>query len=570
MVFYRLLLCYFKFFIFFIFAVSNVFASLDQRLCLLLDSIEFISDTKPLTHTDVALSKSQRLSVFLSGPSYIDQNTLNDFSRVMGVYPRTESGEKFFQDLYNSEIIARGDSYILGDLKLVDSDVLGEGFAAMVFNHPKDPSLVIKIPHSADDVAKLHLEKMVGDDLAQHMDEFHIRTLETNFLTSNKVALVKPKIDSRFLGSNIKNLSDIQKVKLELLWENASRYAQAKGIGLDLKADNLYWDSSLNDWVLIDTGPRFAYRPFGFTSDQKSFADYLKTWKELDPIVSGKPASLEDLRPKFTPDAKSQRDYQRFVDYLKRPSGDTESDAVAKRILDKLPGHHFQSAEERAQMYQKFTRCIETTDFEYDCYYQVMHDLFESDYGTRAKERVLDYTGSGFGDINDNLRADSAQPDISTITIQRIIQRERKTNPTRSLYRGTRISKSTLSRITQSVGQEAVIIDNAFMSSSDQVSIAVEFLELPNDEKIATMMMIKTKNYLDLRDVSEFTDESELLINSSSELFVKKVVKTSEYCKAIGKKMAIPMDAYLIFACEDKDCKTDPGEWQDLMKRVCG
>ena len=420
----------------------------DPHICKIIASIE------DLQKNGLAFSKQERLELFFKSNEYLDQNSLNDFSKVMGVHPKTKEGIEFYRTLYQSEIKISGGKHRIGGLELKESDLLGEGYAATVFQHPKDPKLVIKIPHRPEDISKIQMEQLVYEDLEKSLSTFHIQTLETNFLTDKKIALVKPKIDSQFLGSNMKSLSELQKIKLELLWENASRYALKKGIGLDLKADNLYWDQAMNDWVLIDTGPRLSYRPFGFTTDQKSFADYLTTWQFEDPEIKAKAKTLEEHRPKIILDPKYQKDYESFIALIKKEVGDDETGLVSKRILAKLEQHHFSTPEERAAMIEKFNTCNKIGGFVEDCFYGVMQDLFMLDNGKAAKKRVLEYTENGYEDINDNLRLESPSPDIRTITIKNIIQKERYLNPERELYRGTRMSKKRFQSILESEGKD--------------------------------------------------------------------------------------------------------------------
>ena len=49
-------------------------------------------------------------------------------------------------------------------------------------------------------ISKLQIEKLISDDLQRGYSTYGIRTLATDFLDESKTALVKPKIDERFLA----------------------------------------------------------------------------------------------------------------------------------------------------------------------------------------------------------------------------------------------------------------------------------------------------------------------------------------------------------------------------------
>ena len=224
------------------------------------------------------ISKKASLDLFFQGSQTANQSfnkyLINDFSKVMGVYPETKQGRDFYRDLYEDNFIENKNSLTVGGLNLDDESRIGSGNAASVFIHPNNPQIIIKVPHEEFDISKLQIEKLISDDLQRGYSTYGIRTLATDFLDESKTALVKPKIDERFLASNIDELSEIQKVKLRLIWENASNYARKNGVGLDLKADNLFWDESVGDWILIDTGARLSYLPFGYTLDVVRFDDF--------------------------------------------------------------------------------------------------------------------------------------------------------------------------------------------------------------------------------------------------------------------------------------------------------
>lgn len=97
-----------------------------------------------------------------------------------------------------------------------------------------------------------------------------------------KNLLTRKKIASNLIKTN-SDLSELQIHGLRSIFEGAQKYARETGTGLDLKASNLYWDEKLEDWVLFDCGPRTSHLPFGFTTDLKSFSEYLSVWKKEEP-----------------------------------------------------------------------------------------------------------------------------------------------------------------------------------------------------------------------------------------------------------------------------------------------
>jgi hypothetical protein len=97
------------------------------------------------------------------------------------------------------------------------------------------------------------------------------------------VFLAKKLLNMSSIASNMGTLSSTQLEALERIFVNAKRYVRDTGIGIDLKASNLYWNG--NDWVLFDAGPRMGFRPYGFTLDVPTFKDFMRIWMEFDPPV---------------------------------------------------------------------------------------------------------------------------------------------------------------------------------------------------------------------------------------------------------------------------------------------
>jgi hypothetical protein len=162
---------------------------------------------------------------------------------------------------------------------------LGEGNNATVVQSRS--KRVFKIAAEAKLAARLFIEFALNNDLKKRFAEFKIRTDDILNYGPGYVYLEKVLINKKNLAENIaKNdgrLTNAQRASLEKLFLNAKRYAYETGIGLDLKASNLYWDEKTADWVLFDCGPRISYKTFGYTIDLDTFNDYLNVWRCEEP-----------------------------------------------------------------------------------------------------------------------------------------------------------------------------------------------------------------------------------------------------------------------------------------------
>ena len=108
--------------------------------------------------------------------------------------------------------------------------------------------------------------------------------------TMYKHNLIKKKYEMKYFGNKITKLTEKQKIKLKELFNKSIKFSKKTNIGLDLKSDNLYWDKDKKEWILIDCGPRWEYKPFGFSLDllnkkkkEKPFQKYLKIWRQSEP-----------------------------------------------------------------------------------------------------------------------------------------------------------------------------------------------------------------------------------------------------------------------------------------------
>lgn len=163
--------------------------------------------------------------------------------------------------------------------------VLGQGYRGQVVLTKS--GRVIKHPKSAADSIALEIEAAVAADLARDFEKYGIRVGDIVSMGPNGSFLEKRLIPLEQLAPQVLKaqggqLTQVQLQELRKLFEGAKRYSKEKGIGLDLKADNLFWDG--NHWVLFDTGPRTSYLPHGFTGDVPSFEEYLRVWQLDEPV----------------------------------------------------------------------------------------------------------------------------------------------------------------------------------------------------------------------------------------------------------------------------------------------
>lgn len=170
---------------------------------------------------------------------------------------------------------------------------LGSGYRARVVL--TESGKVYKIPHNASSAFALETEAMITQHLQDSYDHYGIKALPILEQGENGVYLEKPLLESSLIASNILDaggqLTSKQEKALEKLFDASRKYAKETGIGLDLKAANLYWDGT--EWVLFDAGPRTSYLPYGFTLDVKDFKTYLKIFNRDEP-PSG-PTSIEEM-----------------------------------------------------------------------------------------------------------------------------------------------------------------------------------------------------------------------------------------------------------------------------------
>lgn len=159
---------------------------------------------------------------------------------------------------------------------------LGSGFRAVVYELSGNRAL--KVPRSSGDLFAIEIESLVISDLKAHFSKYGIETVEILSSGEKGAYLEKPLLEKEQMADWIVShggLSKKQSTKLNELWEKAKQYARETGIGLDLKASNLWWNGK--NWVLVDGGIRTSYRPYGFTLDVPNFQEYLRTFSEEEP-----------------------------------------------------------------------------------------------------------------------------------------------------------------------------------------------------------------------------------------------------------------------------------------------
>lgn len=166
-----------------------------------------------------------------------------------------------------------------------DFQKIGEGYRSNVWKNNNNE--IFKVAKKFKDTKKLLAEYLVNQDLKKQFFIYEIHTDEIVYYSKKFTFLQKKDIKSSSIAKNLlnskKTLSLMQYQKLQHLFQQAKRYANNTGIGLDLKSSNLYWNSQIKDWVIFDLGPRFSYRPYGFTKDLKTFSSYLKIWGKEEP-----------------------------------------------------------------------------------------------------------------------------------------------------------------------------------------------------------------------------------------------------------------------------------------------
>jgi hypothetical protein len=201
---------------------------------------------------------------------------------VMAVRKAANADKAYRKAFEKYGLGAIGDSVQLEREKVRIEKKIGEGYRADVYRI--NGGRALKVAHEAGDAFALEVESQINDHLDENFDKYQIRTIPILSKGDKGVYLEKPLLDKHQIASEILKkgrLSKDQKAQLEALWENGKRYAEDTGIGLDLKASNLFWNGQ--EWVLFDTGPRTSYIPYGFTLDIPDFRTYQEIFNSDEP-----------------------------------------------------------------------------------------------------------------------------------------------------------------------------------------------------------------------------------------------------------------------------------------------
>lgn len=146
-----------------------------------------------------------------------------------------------------------------------------------------DGEIAYKIAKSPESAPILLMESRINTDLKANYHRYQILTDSILEVGENGVYLKKKFLDPAQMATSIKEPSPEQLADLRKKFEGAKQYALDKGIGLDLKASNLWWNGT--EWVLFDCAPRMGHLPYGFTADVADFATYLEHWRNVDPAA---------------------------------------------------------------------------------------------------------------------------------------------------------------------------------------------------------------------------------------------------------------------------------------------
>ena len=124
-----------------------------------------------------------------------------------------------------------------------------------------------------------------------------------------------------------------------------------------------------------------------------------------------------------------------------------------------------------------------------------------------------------------NVRLRQGEPTRESESIRFLMEQAYDSNPVRATFRGTVMPGDVFfSSIEKGLGKDKIVIDKAFMSSSDDLEVALDFLIPPNPKEQEVVFQFVTRDYIDLRSISEWEEESEFLINSGSEMYIKKII----------------------------------------------
>ncbi len=207
-------------------------------------------------------------------PAAFNLVSMLKFYHAAGYRSHQEIDPRYIQSFQELGIYFRDDGDVRWNRSLKFAKQLGVGSNGVVMLGMD--GAVYKFAMSPKKAPALQVEYFVNRDLARHYDRYGIRGDTIHEAGPNGVYLKKQFYDARSFGHAMDHLSPEQLLALRRLYDGAVRYAQERGIGLDIKAENLWWSGT--EWILIDCGPRLGYRPFGYTIDMGGFERYLRWW----------------------------------------------------------------------------------------------------------------------------------------------------------------------------------------------------------------------------------------------------------------------------------------------------
>jgi hypothetical protein len=134
---------------------------------------------------------------------------------------------------------------------------------------------------------------------------------------------------------------------------------------------------------------------------------------------------------------------------------------------------------------------------------------------------IKDYTLSGYSPINRYLRGEvptiSKKHEQNIALLRRFIENAPKTKGTS--YRGMRLGEKTGQDLVDGLFEGKLFIDNGFMSTSAQKSVAEDFANQSGSFRI--LYEVQGKKGVDIADISEISSEKEILFNTSTVFRVK-------------------------------------------------
>ena len=518
-----------------------------------------------IPNENLARSLLNDMSTLIQEPA-LKLEDLSELAQIVGVYPRDYEKLSQLQQLFEESFhLDAGDVLIKSvNEQLKKESLLGQGNAAWVYK--SSPGTAYKIPRDAEGIYKLQVEMMVNKDLEEHFDDYGIHTLKILEGPPEKPYLVKPFFEADNLASNIlKNgtLIQIQKRKLEELWRAAVRYAEYSGIALDLKADNLFWDSNRKVWVLLDTGPRFAYRPYGYTADLDSFDQYLKTWNLGDPIFSQKyhlgglprKSHINQKTKVVSLTSEEQEELRPFLVFLEELFEDKAiNPAKRKKLFDRLKQACAISPSHQEKV-TTFLKCAAKIVARYPGLLTI--EEFES---------LKFYSDNGFKGINSSLRHGSLSPFFRAHINQLdgLFKNVNRLASPITVKRITEYPEEFIQEVENHIGK-TMILDSGYSSTTARRTYR---------SATQTNIIIKTKHGLPIALFSTFPREAEVLLPRGHPLKIHDVLDAKKLCRKFAKVPREGMESFsrfqVILACDEGiSCGDFKNDLVPLVNTVC-